>query len=464
LALANLTLDGNLLDIGGLSNHGNVTGTTTYTAGPKVRQAFDFDGSTYITLENENNFDIEYTDAFTATGWFKSSNTAQSTMVAKMVNSGTYRGWDVALNNAVDDGKIGFQIISDVTTNNWINWWSTGGGLNDGLWHHFACVYTGATGNESDITVYIDGVSEAGDAAAPLEDITATMLQDTAITIGSRSVGQLPYTGQLADVQIWKKELTATEVLRLVNEPQLAASLTLDGVLTDSVGDNDGTVTGATGYTSGPKNAQSFDFDGSSYISLANPTDFDFIEMDRPWSFSLWMQTTASSGSEMVLTRGAVSVGSGFELWRWNTNGFLTFSFTNTTTNHNVEVSGDTINDGVWHHIAYTFSGNSNRNGLKVYFDGIQTGTGAAQALTTLVEADPVRIGADESGNNDANNLTNMSEVQIWQGELSAEEVKNIYNTNSLNIQYDIPTVGAVRLTPKRSTFDYNRKLSLNMK
>ena len=54
--VAHLKFNDNVTDSAN-SNNGTVTGTTTYVAG-KVGKAFSFNGSSYVTLANESNFDL----------------------------------------------------------------------------------------------------------------------------------------------------------------------------------------------------------------------------------------------------------------------------------------------------------------------------------------------------------------------------------------------------------------------
>ncbi len=60
--VAHLKFNNDVTDSAG-SNNGTVTGTTTYATG-KINNAFSFNGSSYITLANESNFDIDYNEPF----------------------------------------------------------------------------------------------------------------------------------------------------------------------------------------------------------------------------------------------------------------------------------------------------------------------------------------------------------------------------------------------------------------
>ncbi|MBA4718584.1 MAG: hypothetical protein HRO68_05635 [Nitrosopumilus sp.] len=50
--------DGNVNDYSGNQNHGTITGSEQYRSGP-MGTAFNMDGSSRITLDNESNFDFD---------------------------------------------------------------------------------------------------------------------------------------------------------------------------------------------------------------------------------------------------------------------------------------------------------------------------------------------------------------------------------------------------------------------
>lgn len=451
--IANLPLDGDVNDIAGKNNHGTVTGTETYTAGPKVRQAFDGDGSSYVTLANESNFDFEHSDPFSVSFWIKSTDDGfEHGIINKLEWVVNAKGWRVTAGDTycifrITDNHSVTDIALDV------------GDVRDGTWHHVLFTYDGS-GLASGISGYLDGVS-TGSGSGSLGGTTC--LNNFPVRICTNTGGAPIITAQIADVQVWDKELSLTEVLRIRNEPQLLSNHTLDGVVTDSEGDNDGTVTGTTSYTSGPKNSKAFDLDGSSYITLANESNFDF-EHTQPFSFSFWVKTSSITGDpQMVSKKSGLDTSNGYMVWLWSGGtGQPEYRITCNNIHYFVQAS-TSITDGNWHFITCTYSGNSDRSGMKVYIDGVLDNTGTSSAMSgTMLNALNLTIGASPST---AQEVTGqIAEVKIWHGELNAEEVKDLYNKSAINVQYDIDAIGAVRTTPERSTFEFNRKLSLNMK
>ena len=107
------------------------------------------------------------------------------------------------------------------------------------------------------------------------------------------------------------------------NVPSLIAHYTLDGNVADSFGNNDGTVTGIENYATGSI-GQAFDFDGASYITLANESHFDFNVADSV-SFSFWFKTDSTDTELHIIDKK--NGGTGYSVWF--VNGNLYFEFAN---------------------------------------------------------------------------------------------------------------------------------------
>ncbi len=95
--VAHLKFNDNVTDSAG-SNNGTVTGTTTYVTG-KVGKGISLNGSSYVTLANESNFDFEHTNPFSITFWIK-------------MNSGSDGGtYYVAAKQNAGGGQVGLGLL-----------------------------------------------------------------------------------------------------------------------------------------------------------------------------------------------------------------------------------------------------------------------------------------------------------------------------------------------------------------
>jgi len=196
-------------------------------------------------------------------------------------------------------------------------------------------------------------------------------------------------------------------------------------IFDDSIFANQNTVIGTTQFTTG-LDGQAFDFNGATHIETAD-TPFDF-DNTNAFSVSTWIKTTNNGESDTIISKGGLSNGDGWTLWRWNTNNFLTLTFVNGGTNFSTSMSG-TINDDNWHHVVITYDGSSNKSGLKMYLDGTLDKTGSSLPLATLLNNDNLVIGADKNGGMDFDGQ--MDNVRVYGFELSSVQVIRLFDTLS---------------------------------
>ena len=79
--------------------------------------------------------------------------------------------------------------------------------FDDGAWHHLAAVRDGA--DASDAAIYVDG------APIALEAYDGYFSGSDSTRIGAHSTGAFAYSGLLDEIAIWRRTLTAGEILDL---------------------------------------------------------------------------------------------------------------------------------------------------------------------------------------------------------------------------------------------------------
>ena len=104
-------------------------------------------------------------------------------------------------------------------------------------WQHAVIIFDGST-----LNLYVDGVLQTG--------TTQPSLDSTGASIGNSSTRTRPFNGSIADVRIFDKALTTTEITQLFNKEDVIRSLInkwdfMNDDYTDSVGSNDGTNNGS---------------------------------------------------------------------------------------------------------------------------------------------------------------------------------------------------------------------------
>ena len=207
--------DGNALDA--MGNHdGTWTGTEAYADGP-TGQAFDFDGtSRVVTSQALGN--IEPGASFTVSLLAKSAQIkAMDALVSKIrsVNNdilgwGLYaRSGDLYLGifsrysngSGVTSLRGGSYFDSDKTDEIW-----------NGAWQHITWVINGATGYSS---LYLNGNKQPIERDWPSE---TGIINDRNFVIGGIDSFSNYFNGQLDDVLIFDRTLTAEEITKLYNE------------------------------------------------------------------------------------------------------------------------------------------------------------------------------------------------------------------------------------------------------
>lgn len=165
--------------------------------------ALHFDGfGDDVGLPYTNALDFSLSSKFTIEGWFKTTaNTA--VIFSNIVDSYPFTGYEVAVVNS----KLVFsQSKTDLTDYIRIE---TINSVNDGDWHHFACVYKGIP-NATMEDIYVDGTLQQ--VFVNGNNLTTSFSSGNAPHIGSRNNTTYFTDGTLDEIRIWKKDLCAAEI------------------------------------------------------------------------------------------------------------------------------------------------------------------------------------------------------------------------------------------------------------
>jgi hypothetical protein len=208
--VAHLKFNDNVTDSAG-SNNGTVTGTTTYVTG-KVGNAFSLDGSSYITLANESNFDFERTDPFSIAFWVNMGNNTNKMLMCKgddPYSAGTTSGISIWTQADYLDVNINASASQFIRVRTAI------ASIEDSTWHHVTVAYDGSSA-ASGLTIYYDGVSQSLSTVS--DTLTSSsILNDYPFLIGDSGAGSRDWTGKLDDLRIYSRELDQSEVNVIYN-------------------------------------------------------------------------------------------------------------------------------------------------------------------------------------------------------------------------------------------------------
>ena len=180
-------------------------------------------------------------------------------------------------------------------------------------------------------------------------------------------------------------------------------------------------------------NTKSVLFDGvNETINCGTDSTLD-LERTDTFSISTWFKiSNVTASRELCGKVNSVSNG-GYECFLLQTTGELRFSLRNTGGNRLLVETNNTFDDGVWHHVVFTYDGSSTAAGVTIYVDG------SSEALTTVIDALSASISVVNNFYIGSRNATanfclgNIDELSIYDEELTSGEVTAIYNSGSPN-------------------------------
>jgi len=190
--------DGNANDIAG-QNNGTLTGGTTYTTG-LVGQAFSFAApGDMVQIAHDPSLNLESLPGASFEGWFKSSGGSAygDAIIISKHTCGTMGGWFFTTDQGcqIGDHFIGGYGVGNVSD------------LDDGKFHHFACVKDGTTYRE-----YIDGALISQDTGPAFGTPVTEPVQIGSITTGYCYSAKHQIYGSIDELGIFGRALSDQEV------------------------------------------------------------------------------------------------------------------------------------------------------------------------------------------------------------------------------------------------------------
>ncbi len=186
----------------------------------------------------------------------------------------------------------------------------------------------------------------------------------------------------------------------------------------------------------------SFTFDGNSdYIDCGLNANLSFgnTSSDFPFTFSMWVKVDDLSTSHLLIEKGDFSTSNNREyVFYIKSDGSI---YNNIYSNgvglnrRGRKTSTGIISPNTWYHVVWTYNGNSDYSGIKIYLDGVRVDN-ANNGKNTYVAMKNTntafKIGEFINGN--------MDEVAVFNSELSASDVTTIYNGGVPNNLNDLST------------------------
>jgi hypothetical protein len=178
-------------------------------------------------------------------------------------------------------------------------------------------------------------------------------------------------------------------------------------------------------------NIRSLDFNGTnSRLTVADHNDLSFGNGSSDSAFSIagWIKLDTND-KERILSKSTDTTSE--YLFAVDGNGRLALVPMDNLKSQLIYKTGNTVlSTGTWYHVAATYDGSSNGSGINIYINGsIDTvyASGSLGSYTAMENSSgPVWIGGWDDDDTWFNGK--IDEIAIWDKELSAPEISNIYN------------------------------------
>ena len=453
-------------DLVSIARSQGATSTVTTTAG--ALNYFASQSDMMVVNKNYNdivtsglvlNVDASFVASYPVSGtsWYDLSGSGNT---GTLVNGPTFNtnGW-INFDGGDDIVTLGYSptlVNTSITQEAWVNatsfingWhgiisnmpaWGTGFSLQIGTTQRIAAMVSGAylttswtpktntwyhivaTHRSSDTlnSLYVNGVLEN----TSTRSISYTTSAVTTIGVFYTS-NSLPFLGNMTNVRSYNRALSQSEVLQnYYGGPIVTSGLTFavdagnlvsfqngSGSTFSLVGSYTGTLQNGVSYTTG--GGGSWVFDGTDdYIDLPNSLGYSTTKLSV---FSWFKSNGQPLGNYHIICGGQeceISI-------PWPSGALRTGVFTDTRF---VSNNGSGLNDGVWHHIGFTFDGSTKTS----FIDGVNVGTQTVTG-TLITSFSNRRLG--RFGSSAVYYVNgNISNYMVYDKVLSAMEVAQNFN------------------------------------
>ncbi len=405
------------------SNNGTLIGPTFSSANGGY---FDFDGNDdYVTTGNRlpDAYELfaDTGNEWSTSSWFKIDATANSSkaITGRGGGTGASATYVVYLNGTSLKARLRGGTVTDISTS-----------IASNIWYNVVVTWDGSTARG-----YLNG-----NFLTTIPVGTASNQTNT-FTIGATASGNSnPFDGKISQTLVYKKSLTASEVLQNYNALKeryaFTPTLVQDGLVlnldagntnsypgsgttwTDLSGNsNNGTLTNGPTYSSA--DGGSIVFDGTDdYVSETSGLSDSFLQGD--WTISFWVNfdvISTNNTGRILLQHGSNSTRRGLHLEQRNSS--LIFGL------YGDDLGGSqTLSTGTWYNITFTLNSTTRLQQIFVngFLDNSRTANGAyvGTGSNTRIGGRALNFSSYLDGK--------ISNVVAYNRVLSAQEISQNYN------------------------------------
>ena len=405
------------------TNNGTAVGGLTYTTG-KIGNAFQFNGTNALVSLPVNNFN--FTGDFSISCWFKTSTVSGNQMIFSnlMYNGGARKGYYIAL---LGD-TVYVWLANTLSFQQNI---STSSIISINTWYNIV-----VTRESGFVKLYVNNSLIVTDTNAITMEYVYTTPSIGAYTNGATTTWY--FNGIVDALNVWQKALTQSEITELYNSGNGAQYITdsfYKPTTSDALGTNNGTAVGGLTYGLG-KVGTAFQFNGTNaYVQLPN-NSFNFT---GDFSVSGWINQSSIKPYHMIIGNQAGVSGNFYGWLLWVFNNKLTLDLYN----GNAGAASarwqptTTLSTNTWIHFAIT---KKPGQAVKMYLNGVSVPIsiifGSNSGTVTYTPTNYSSIGANKYSSpivptNAGYWNGSMDALNVWNKELSATEVTELYNSGN---------------------------------
>jgi len=307
--------------------------------------------------------------------------------------------------------------------------------VNNNVWHQVGITLSGTLA-----TVYVDGM-QASQTTFYGQINLANTLANQIIRISSP--GTNSYNGLISNMQIYGTSLSSSQVQQLYQEGIQGAPVTSSNVIAWwalNGNSNDYSPSGLNStlvsnvvyknarnyvpYLLHNSNYSGINFNGQNYVATTNNIALNF-GYSNPFSISAWIRTSASTENTIVGKIAIPSAVNGYA-FETNTGGALRALFWDNNGNLETFSTATKVNDNAWHNVVESYNGN---NAISLFIDGVSQNVISNGIITGAIASTGILTLGTRYGTSGLSNFTgSISDVQIYNTNLTASQVKQLYN------------------------------------
>ncbi len=286
--------------------------------------------------------------------------------------------------------------------------------LYSNQWVHICCTWDGSTRK-----IYLNGTEEATGSKTG----SITYASNNTRLGNLEGAGGFQFGGNMDDVSFYDVGLSASDVTDIYNSGYPKDESERSGLVAyyKFDGDTYPVVKDALQFSNA-----SLDFDGTNdYVDLG--TGFNSsLELGDSFSISVWVKF-GNTGTNRHIISNADSAYKGLHIRLLTTEKIRFIIAENTSWWYYIDSS--VLSVDTWHHFVATYDGSDTLAGLNVYVNGSLDNATTAESgtkPTSITSADSLKIGKYTGGEFYPGNI---DDVIVFNAELSASDVTNIYNS-----------------------------------